>query len=187
LLGLAAQAEDSLSARGGQFLTVRVLGAPRDVSAAQLDLNGGVRGLALRREGNGVWTGGFVLLPNMVLGTIRPEVRLFRGQGREPVSRAASGATVEMASSELDGAGLALALSDRRATFVFGATIETASINFRTDAGLALPELSAQTFTLPSKIAPGQVSAIVAQTREGVDLIFSPHWSLDGLNPGQNF
>ena len=178
-LGLASFAQDSLSARGGQFLTVRVQGASGDITTALLDLNSGLQGLELRSEGKGVWTGAFVLLPNMVAGMVRPEVRLFNKARILQPSGTGSGVSVELASSELDQEGLATVLEDRSVTFVFGASIDTASINFITASGQAAPQLSPNTFSLPGRIVPENVSAIVAQTTEGVDLIFSPDWGTD--------
>jgi hypothetical protein len=161
-----------------------VQGASEGTATALLDLNSGIQGLQLRPEGQGVWTGAFVLLPNMVAGMVRPEVRLFNKARIVQPSGTGSGVSVELASSDLDQEGLATVFEDRSVTFVFGASIHTASINLVTANGHAAPELSPNTFSLPGRIVPENVSAIVAQTTEGIDLIFSPDWGTDTAGSG---
>ena len=173
-LSLGAWAQASLSEQGGQFLTLRVAGAPAAATSAVVDLNSDLPGLLLHRGDDGVWSGGFVILPDMVHNLARPKVRLLDAAGEE-ISRV--GVSVEMASSDFDQDGLATALRDRTACFVFDATVKGDSIRLLTDQGSQSPSFRGQTFSVPRNTASKDISAVVAQSATGADLVFVPDWS----------
>lgn len=179
LLGLGAFAQSTLTERGGQYLSVRVEGAPSTVTSAVMDLNSDLPGLPLRADGEGIWSGSFVMLPNMVEGLTRPKIHLFDAAGREQTTGRESGVTVDMASSDFDQEGLATVLGDRKACFVFDAKVDAATIQIVTHEGLASPLFLGQTFTMPRGVAPHNVFAVVAQTAAGADMVYLPDWRAD--------
>lgn len=175
-LALSATAQTPLGDRGGQFLSVRVEGTPPGVTRAVLDLNSDLPGLPLEQVSTGAWTGGFAILPSLVEGLMRPNIRLLDGAGREQATGEGSGVRVELASSDFDQEGLATVLADRTALFVFDGAVDPKSIKLLTEAGLVLPIFLGQTFTLPDGVASRSVTAVVART-SGVNLVFVPDWS----------
>jgi hypothetical protein len=174
LLATASFAGESLQDRGGQCLTVRLQGVPAETAVVVCDLTPELRGLPLRQEGGEVWKGCFALLPNMVSGLASPRFHLLDVAGRELDS---SSLEVELSSSDFDPSGLATVLSDPQARFVFDNNVDPGSLALVTRDGVAPPEVEGNSFVLPLGVAPLNVYAILARSRSGDTLVFTPDWA----------
>lgn len=172
LSGAAIASPVGLQNSSGELLTVRVEGLPSSVDKAICDLGPELQGLELRQEGS-AWTGSFAVLPNLVSDASRPQVHAY-DDGR---AQSLEGATVELASSTFDSAGLADVLADREVRFVFGDQADANSICLMTRDGLVTPDFEGNTFTLPNGVTPMTVSAIAARTVDGSPMVFMPDWT----------
>lgn len=171
ILALPASAEWlSLS---GQLVTVRVDGVPQDTTQVTLDLGEKLQGLELKQEG-GAWVGSYAALPELTNPIFRPAVTVYDENHTPSPLDTASGASVEMASSEFDGSAVAAGILDKETLFVFDSDISPSSIELQGDQDQSVrPLLGHQTFQLPEGLSPQSLTSIAARTKEGRALVFS--------------
>lgn len=177
-LTLPSVAED---AGKGQFLSVRVEGAPVEVASARCRLGDRTLDFELRSRGRGVWAGSFAILPQMMRGEVRPQVVLLDAEQNEIPIMQGDGTKVTLSGTSFDEDGLATVMCDRTALFVYDDSVDVASIRLWSNrqSDPIMPEFGDGAFRLPWGIAPLTISTITANTRSGRTLSFRPEWNRD--------
>ncbi len=168
-------------ARRGQFLSVRVEGAPVAVTSARCRLGDRSMDFELRSRGQGVWAGSFAILPQMMKGEVRPQVMLLDAEGNEIPITQGDGTQVTLSGTSFDEDSLATVMCDRTALFVYDDSVDVSSIRLWSNrqSEPIMPEFGNGTFALPWGIAPLTISTITANTRNGRTLSFRPEWDRD--------
>lgn len=176
-------------ARKGQFLSVRVEGAPQTVTSARCRLGEQTMDFELRARGHGVWAGSFAILPQMMKGEVRPQVVLLDANQNEIPITQGDGTQVTLSGTSFDEDSLATVMCDRTALFVYDDSVDVSSIRLWSNrqSDPIMPEFGNGSFSLPWGIAPLSISTITANTRSGRTLSFRPEWNMDVATVEEEF